>query len=609
MRDEALAWDGEVPYDLGQLPGANGRRGRNRASLRQRECATNRRIEGYHLTARSTTPSSVNVASRLTAMAQAMPDAIAVVEPLGYASEGKRQYRQVTFRELDQDSGRIARGLRGLGAGPGTRLALLVRPGIDFVSLVFALFKAGVVVILIDPGMGRRSLIGCLAEAEPDGFVAIPVVHAVRMLVRRRFPKARFNVTVGRRWFWGGVTLDQLRAPPDQAAEPALTTADDPAAIIFTTGSTGPAKGVLFTHGNFDAQVSQICDFYGIEPGGIDLPCFPMFGLFNCAMGVTAVIPDMDPSRPATVDPRKIIEAIDDWNVIQAFGSPAVWNRVGRYCREHGVKLGTVRRVLSAGAPIPADVLERMKACIHPEGDVHTPYGATEALPVASIAAGEVLGETARRTATGAGVCVGRKFSGIAWKVVRIVEGPIGGLDEAEELPCGEIGELIVRGPQVTRQYVNRREANQLGKIRDGDAVWHRMGDVGYFDEQGRFWYCGRLAHRVLTPDGPIYPVRCEAIFNQHADVFRSAVVGVGPRGEQRGVAVLEPVRGRMPRGQAARDALIEEVRRIGQSNPVTAGIQDFLLHPAFPVDIRHNAKIFREKLAIWAAGQLRRRR
>ncbi|HUT93763.1 MAG TPA: fatty acid CoA ligase family protein [Thermoguttaceae bacterium] len=561
------------------------------------------------MTASSTMPSSVNVAGRLTAMAQAMPDAIAVVEPLGYGPGRKRQYRRVTFRELDQDSDRIAQGLRGLGAGPGTRLALLVRPGIDFISLVFALLKAGVVVILIDPGMGRRSLIGCLAEAEPDGFVAIPVVHAVRTLVRRRFPKARFNVTVGRRWFWGGVTLDQLRAQPHHGAEPALTTADDPAAIIFTTGSTGPAKGVLFTHGNFDAQVSQIRDFYGIEPGGIDLPCFPMFGLFNCAMGVTAVIPDMDPSRPATVDPRNVIEAIDDWKVTQAFGSPAVWNRVGRYCREHGVELRSVRRVLSAGAPIPADVLERMKACIHPEGDVHTPYGATEALPVASIAASEVLGKPAARTGTGAGVCVGRKFSGIEWKVVRIVDGPIGGLDEAEELPCGEIGELIVRGPQVTRQYVNRPEANQRGKIRDGDAVWHRMGDVGYLDEQGRFWYCGRLAHRVLTADGPIYPVRCEAIFNRHPHVFRSAVVGVGPPGQQRGVAVLEPVRGRMPRGKAARDALIGEVRRIGESNRLTAGIQDFLLHPAFPVDIRHNAKIFREKLAVWAAEQLGRKR
>lgn len=534
-----------------------------------------------------------------------MPDATAVVEPLGYGPHGKRRYRQVTFRELDEDSDRIARGLMNLGAKQGTRLALLVRPGIDFVSLVFALFKAGAVAILIDPGMGRRNLIRCLAEAEPDGFVAIPVVHAVRALLRARFPKARFNLTVGRRWFWGGATLAGLRREPHRGNELAPTRADDPAAIIFTTGSTGPPKGVLYSHGNFDAQVDEIRDFYGIRPGEVDLPGFPLFGLFNCAMGVTAVIPDMDPSRPAKVDPSKIVEAIEDWQVTQTFGSPAIWNRVGRYCQEHGIRLETVRRVLSAGAPVPAHVLERMKGCIHAEGEVHTPYGATEALPVASISASEVLAETATQTSQGAGVCVGRKLPRIEWRVIRIVDGPIATIDEAKPLPPGEIGELIVRGPVVTRRYVTRPESNALAKIADAEDVWHRMGDLGYLDSQGRFWYCGRLAHRVLTPTGPMYTVPCEAVFNQHPDVFRSALVGVGPAGEQRPVIVIEPVAGRMPRDEPGRRALIDEIRGMGKSNPISAGIEHFLLHPAFPVDIRHNAKIFREKLAVWAANRL----
>ncbi len=487
-------------------------------------------------------------------MAVARPDAVAVVEPLGYDAEGKRCYRQVTFRQLDEDSEQIARGLWQMGVVPGTRLALLVRPGIDFVSLVFALFKAGAVAILIDPGMGRRSLVRCLAEAEPEGFVAIPVAHAIRILLPWRFPGARFNVTVGRRWFWGGLTLAQLRASNSALAvskqndeHGALArSADDPAAIIFTTGSTGPPKGVLFTHGNFDAQVEQIRDFYNIRPGEIDLPAFPLFGLFNCAMGVTTVIPDMDPSRPAQVDSTKIIEAIRDWNVTQTFGSPAIWDRVGRYCEEHEVRLPTVRRVLSAGAPVAADVLRRMKASIHPDGDIHTPYGATEALPVASIAANEVLGGdcsgvgrrengpallasnggTAEQTRRGAGVCVGRTFANVRWKVIRIVDGPIRSLDESEELPIGAIGELVVRGPQVTRQYVTRIESNDLAKISDGDGFWHRMGDAGYLDDSGRFWFCGRVAHRVLTRDGPMYPVRCEAIFNQHSAVRRSARSG-----------------------------------------------------------------------------------
>lgn len=551
------------------------------------------------------TSAHLNVASRLTVQAAARPEAIAVVEPLGYDRRRRRQYRHVTFRELDEDSDRIGCGLRAMGVEPGVRLALLVPPGIDFIASVFGLFKAGAVAILIDPGMGRRNLIGCLEEAEPAGFVAIPMVQAIRTLLGRRFGRAKLNVTVGRRLFWGGATLDEFRRRPHQPGQTRATNRDDPAAIIFTTGSTGPPKGVLYTHGNFDAQVDEIRDFYRIEPGEVDLPGFPLFGLFNCAMGATAVIPDMDPSRPARVDPAKIVEAVRDWKVTQAFGSPAIWNRVGSYCQERAVRLETVRRVLSAGAPVPVDVLERMKACIHSEGEVHTPYGATESLPVASIAATEVLAQTAAETRRGGGVCVGRKFPHIEWKVIRAVVGSIPEIAQAEPLPDGQIGELIVRGPVVTRQYVTRQEANALAKIRDGATVWHRMGDVGYLDAQGRFWFCGRVAHRVLTAEGPMYTVRCEAIFNQHPAIFRSALVGVGPAGQQQPVTVLEPFADRAPKSAADRQELIGEIRRLGKTSPLTEPIEHFLLHPALPVDIRHNAKIFREKLAVWAAGKL----
>ena len=212
---------------------------------------------------------------------------------------------------------------------------------------------------------------------------------------------------------------------------------------------------------------------------------------------------------------------------------------------------------------------------------------------------------TAEQTRLGAGVCVGRTFSGAEWKVIRIVDGPIPTLDAVEELPPGEIGELIVRGPQVTRQYVTRTEWNTLAKIADGAEVWHRMGDSGYLDPLGRFWFCGRVAHRVETADGPLYPIRCEAIFNQHPAIRRSALVGVGPPRRQRPVIILESHPGRMPAGRAPTEALLAEIRQLGAANPLTAAISVFLLHPSFPVDIRHNVKIFREKLAVWAARQL----
>jgi len=553
-----------------------------------------------------TEPTGINVARRLAVMAARMPDALAVVVPRSLDRSGRRQYDTFTFSQLEADSNRLSSGLRRFGVTPGMRIALLVRPSMEFISLVFALFKAGAVIVLVDPGMGRKNLVRCLADAKPEGFIAVPIVQAIRSLLRARFPRARFNVTVGRRLFWDGLTLDELRALGTDGPICHDTRGDDAAAIIFTTGSTGPPKGVLYRHGNFDRQVTELGDFYQIRPGEIDLPGFPLFGLFNCALGVTTVIPDMDPSRPARVNPRNIVEAVQDWKVTQAFGSPAIWNRVGQYCQKHNIIMPSLARVLSAGAPVPPHVLERMKRAISAEGEVHTPYGATESLPVASIGASEVLGETRHRWAQGGGTCVGRKFPGIEWKVIRIVDGPIASLADAIEMQRGEIGELIVCGPVVTSHYVTRSEANALAKIADGPRFWHRMGDAGYFDEQGRFWFCGRVAHRVQTAGGVMYTVPCEAIFNQHPAIFRSALVGVGPAGRQRPVIVAEPWPGKFPRGRQRRTSLLVDLRALAARNPLTESIQDFFLYRSLPVDVRHNAKIFREQLAVWAARKLR---
>jgi acyl-CoA synthetase (AMP-forming)/AMP-acid ligase II len=313
----------------------------------------------------------VNVGLRLSETAKQNPDGVAIAMPRGRDAAGHRIYDSLTFRELDDDSNLLADGLASMGVRPDTRLVLMVPPSIDFISLVFAMFKAGVVSVLIDPGMGRKNMIRCLAECDPEGFIGIPLAQAVRTVLRRRFPRAVHNVTVGRRWFWGGRTIRQLRTRKLSADfRPAATGADDRAAIIFTTGSTGPPKGVLYRHGNFNQQADEIRDFYGIQPGEIDLPGFPLFALFNCAMGVTTVIPDMDPTRPAKVNPRNIIEAVNDWQVTQAFGSPAIWNAVGRYCEEHKIVLPSLKRVLSAGAPVPPHVLRRMRAAIATSGHV-----------------------------------------------------------------------------------------------------------------------------------------------------------------------------------------------------------------------------------------------
>ncbi len=547
-----------------------------------------------------------NVGARLSLVAAERPDAVAVAVPAGRSRAGKREYRTLTFRELDEDSNRLASALLEWGVPRGARLALLVRMGRDFISLVFALLKAGMVQVLIDPGMGRRHMVRCLAEAEPEGFIGIPAAQAVRLLLRHKFPRARWNVTAGNSWWHGGgPTVQLFRDAGDPRFTAADTTADDEAAIIFTTGSTGPPKGVLYRHGTFVRQAEEIQRQYGIEPGEVDIPGFPLFGLFNCVMGVTTVVPDMDPTRPAEVDPRNILEAAADWQATQAFGSPALWNTVGRYCEQHGAKIPSLRRILSAGAPVPPHVISRVLEAIHPEGEFHTPYGATEALPVATISGHEVLEETAARSAEGAGTCVGRRFPGIQWQIIRISEESILRINEAEPLPIGEIGELIVSGPVVTRQYVTRTENNALHKIADGDRIWHRMGDVGYLDSADRFWFCGRKNHRVVTAEETLFTVPCEAIVNSHPSVYRSALVGLGPRGAQRPVVVVECWPEHRPRNEAAWKRLQGELAERTSLHEHTRMLREFLRIRALPVDIRHNSKIFREKVAVWAARRV----
>ena len=537
-----------------------------------------------------------------------MPHALAIATPQGRDRRSRRRlYETRSFEQLETDVQAVAAGLQALGLTKGMRLALLVRPGIQFTTLVFGMLRAGAVTVLIDPGIGRKHLLKCLEEVKPQGFVAVPLAQAIRTWFRAKFPQASLNVTVGNRWFWGGVTYRQLIEQGRRAAECTIDAQDDDAAaIIFTSGSTGPPKGVLYTHRIFEQQVFEIQRQYQIKAGDVDLTGFPLFALFNAAMGVTTITPDMDASRPAKLDPRKFIESLGDYRVTQSFGSPAIWNRVVTHCERCCVYMPQLRRVLTAGAAAPPALLEKIRKHIAEDGQVHTPYGATECLPVATIESREVLQETAQRTRSGAGVCVGKRFPGIRWKIIETVDGPIPHIQSANELPIGQIGEIIVQGPVVTKEYVTRKEFNARSKIQDGDSFWHRIGDVGYLDEQDRFWYCGRAGHRVQTPAGVLYTEMCEAIFNEHENVARSALVGIGPADKQTPVIVVEPKPGKFPRGAQVR-TFNRELLEIAQANTLTQGIEHFLFHPSLPVDIRHNAKIFREKLAPWAESKLKR--
>lgn len=540
---------------------------------------------------------SCNIAASLPQLARDQPDTVAMRCP----DASGRYSIELSYAQLDARSDAIAAGLARGGIGRGMRTVVMVRPSPEFFLLMFALFKAGAVPVLVDPGIDRKALRQCLDEAAPDAFIGIPLAQLARLLLGWA-KSARHIVTVGRRWGWGGTTLARIeRAGKGSPPQLTATAADDVAAILFTSGSTGVPKGVVYRHRHFIAQIDLLRQAFDMQAGGVDLPTFPPFALFDPALGLTSIIPDMDPTRPAQADPAKLHAAIERFGVTQLFGSPALI----KVLADHGQPLTGVRRVTSAGAPVPPDTVARIRQLLPDDAQFWTPYGATECLPVAVIEGAE-LQATREATESGAGTCVGRAVAPNEVRIIAIDDAPMADWSEVRELAAGEVGEITVAGPTVTDSYFRRDQATRLAKIREqradgGDRIVHRMGDLGYFDAQGRLWFCGRKTQRVQTAHGPLYTEQVEPIFNAHPQVRRSALVGVGVPGRQQPVLCVEL----QPDVAVAHvPAILDELRNIALQRPGTETIQSFLQHPGFPVDIRHNAKIGREKLAVWAAAQ-----
>lgn len=544
--------------------------------------------------------SFANVARFLPEQARAQPDACAVRVPVGNdpAGLGRIAYTERTFAQLNAEAEAAARLLQDRGVTQGTRVLLLVRPGLDLLRCTFALFKLGAVPIVIDPGMGLKNFLACVRRSEPAALVGITRAHWLARFFPGALRSAKIRVRVG-----GGAWERDLAAHTRREPFPlAPTQSTDLAAILFTSGSTGAPKGVCYEHGMFEAQVRLIRDHYGLAPGEVDFPILPIFALFNPAFGMTTIVPEINPARPATCDPARVVQAIRQNHVTNSFGSPALWARVARYCETAKVQLPSLRRVLVAGAPVHPGLLRRLQKIL-PNGTAHVPYGATEALPLCSISLEEVLGETWKLTEQGRGSCVGRLFPGIEARILPLREGSITSLVNAPALPAGEIGEIAVRGAVVTRAYDRLPEATAATKIPDPttekpDAFWHRMGDLGYRDAQGRLWFCGRVAERVETPSGLLYTDCVEAIFNRHPRVARTALIGLGARPNQQPALVVEPEPGQFPGTRANRAEFIAELLALAAGTPLPAPIAHIFFQSRLPVDVRHNAKIHRLALA-----------
>jgi len=533
-----------------------------------------------------------NVARHLRIAAAERPDGLATKSPLSVRASGEVRHEVRTFRELDQESDAAAGAFAQAGITAGTRALLAVRPGHDLIVGMFALLKLGAVPVAIDPGMGWRSFLDCVRRSRPTALVGVRTASLLSRLPFAAFGTLRTRVTVG------GSAWRQTLAAVSATPRPLATVGPDtPAAVLFTSGSTGAPKGVCYTHGMFDAQIELVRRTYEIRPGETDMAMLPLFALFNPALGTTTVTPLLDPSRPLAADPAPLVAALIAEKVTCSFGSPAIWGKVADHCEARGLKLPDLRRLLIAGAPVSGELVAKLRV-IAPHCETHTPYGATECLPVTTIAAAELLGEARQRALRGLGTCVGRPVSGVEIRVIRETDGPIATLAEATPCAPGEIGEIIATGPSVTREYDGLPEATRAAKIADGARVWHRMGDLGSLDAEGRLSFLGRRVEKVRTAAGDLPTESLEPAFRQHPQVFRCALIGLGEAPEQIPALVVEPRAGHFPADDVARARFIAELRDVAKTCPLADRVRHIVFQRALPVDVRHNAKIHRLQLA-----------
>ncbi|MEO6569922.1 MAG: alpha/beta fold hydrolase, partial [Ilumatobacteraceae bacterium] len=462
---------------------------------------------------------------------------------------------QITFAEFARQVERTAGGLVAAGVRPGERVALMVPPGIDLAVTLYACWHVRAVIVLVDSGLGPSGMSAAVASADPAHLIGIPKALAA----------ARVLGWPGRRWSVGpmdpfrrrvlGVAgdLPSLRRRP--MALPAPPTCADPAAVVFTSGATGPSKGVLYTHGQLEAQRDALVALFDITTADRLVAAFAPFALYGPAMGITSVVPDMDVAAPATLTAATLGDAAVRVDATLVFASPGALANVvatqGDLTSPHHGAFGRVRTLMSAGAPVRPGLL-REAAALFPNATAHTPYGMTECLPVASIELAEI-----HIAGTGDGVCVGQPVDGVEVRIRPL--DPSGSATGDLTSEPGVVGEIVVRAPHARAGY-DRLWRTEFAA--SSDRGRHATGDVGHIDAEGRLWVGGRLGHVISTADGPVTPVRFEQAVETLAGVGAAAVVGVGPRGAQQMVVVVRAADvGRTPR--AADAALTDRVRGV----------------------------------------------
>jgi acyl-CoA synthetase (AMP-forming)/AMP-acid ligase II len=542
----------------------------------------------------------MNVVDLISTQTAKHPFKRAVVFPVRNIFSKNVSYAHYTFDQYEQKINQFSNAFTELGVEQGDRVLVFVKPSLDFSALVFSLMKMGAVPVMIDPGMGKENLLKSIKEIKAKVLVGIPLIHCLRQIYKESFLSIQIFISTGFALPFTK-TKSLARIFKRQKCEfPSIQlTQSDHAAILFTSGGTGTPKGVVYTHDIFINQTQMLQNEFELTDHDIDIPGFPLFALFTLSMGMTSCIPELNPSHPAKVKPERMVTNIIDQGATFLAGSPAIWKRVADYCLQNNIKLPSVKYLVMFGAPVPVSLHEKL-ALILPNGTSYTPYGATECLPISNISGRAILENLKDKINSGAGVCIGHALAGVELKIIKPNSGVIDTLDTIEELPPYEVGEILVSSPTVTKSYFARPEHTMLTKILGDNQVWHRMGDVGYLDADKKLWFCGRLAHVV---NETYYPIPVEAIFNQHPEVARSALIALKKGHTIEPAIVIERVDKKVKLKTDKFNEFIAECFEIASQHAHTKDIHHIFLHENFPVDVRHNIKIDRIALSVWASS------
>lgn len=528
------------------------------------------------------------------------PEANALIIPK--VLNDKLSYEHYTYNELSQIIYKYQRGLWDLGLKKNERVLMLVQPSVDFLAFSYAVMGCGAVPVFIDPGIGIKQLLRCIDDAKAVAMIGTLKAHILRLIKPSIFKHLRFYVLSGSKYLPYTITpnyFEQFSSSP-----PPHTMCSENALIAFTSGATGVPKGVVYTQQMLFSQLQILKDIFEVQALKRDLPLLPVFSLFSLALGICPVFAPIDTKKPLSLDPKILVDIINSLSVSYSFGSPTLWNKISSYCKQNNLKLRTIEKVFMAGSPISNETLDTVQS-ISPNGKVFTPYGATEALPVTCPSSKDILEAELHTAKTGElGTLVGRPIYHIRAKIIRTSSFMISSINETVECLPFEIGEIIVCGENVSAEYLNRPEAAAESKIKDSERFWHRMGDMGYVDNQGQLYFCGRKAHAVEANGRTYYSIPVERIFNQHPKVKRSALVSL----DNKAGIVIEAVQGSHPKSRTERHNFTRELMNIALSSSLTSTIEDIFFHPNLPVDARHNAKIMREQLSNWAKAQMKRK-